>query len=101
MPDFKLAFKHFCFHPGGRAVMDEIQKNLQLDDWHMEPSRMTLHRFGKGRVERGDQVWLGAAGSGYKCASAIWRALMDINSVDHWRGNAWVDSIDKYPVKLA
>lgn len=46
MPDFKLAFKHFCFHPGGRAVMDEIQKNLQLDDWHMEPSRMTLHRFG-------------------------------------------------------
>lgn len=117
VPDFKLAFKHFCFHPGGRAVMDEIQKNLQLDDWCMEPSRMTLHRFGntssssiwyelayiegKGRVNRGDQVWQVAVGSGYKCASAVWRALRDVNPVDDWRCNPWVDSIEKYPVKLA
>ncbi|KAI3823511.1 hypothetical protein L1987_04949 [Smallanthus sonchifolius] len=45
IPDFKLAFEHFCIHAGGRAVLDEIEKNLQLTDWHMEPSRMTLNRF--------------------------------------------------------
>ncbi|KAM7274808.1 hypothetical protein ACFE04_016674 [Oxalis oulophora] len=44
IPDFKLAFEHFCIHAGGRAVLDELQKNMQLSEWHMEPSRMTLHR---------------------------------------------------------
>lgn len=46
IPDFKLAFEHFCIHAGGRAVLDAIQNNLQLSESHMEPSRMTLHRFG-------------------------------------------------------
>ncbi|KAH9288669.1 hypothetical protein KI387_032786, partial [Taxus chinensis] len=41
IPDFKLAFEHFCIHAGGRAVLDELEKNLQLPEWHMEPSRMT------------------------------------------------------------
>lgn len=44
IPDFKLACEHFCIHAGGRAVLDEIEKNLDLSEWHMEPSRMTLHR---------------------------------------------------------
>lgn len=30
IPDFKQAFEHFCIHAGGRAVIDELQKNLQL-----------------------------------------------------------------------
>ncbi|KAL5101846.1 hypothetical protein RYX36_006173 [Vicia faba] len=29
IPDFKLAFEHFCIHAGGRAVIDELEKNLQ------------------------------------------------------------------------
>ncbi|KAH9318947.1 hypothetical protein KI387_020716, partial [Taxus chinensis] len=41
IPDFKLAFENFCIHAGGRAVLDELEKNLQLPEWHMEPSRMT------------------------------------------------------------
>ncbi|KAH9319506.1 hypothetical protein KI387_021275, partial [Taxus chinensis] len=45
IPDFKLAFEHFCIHAGGRAVLDELEKNFQLSEWHMEPSRMTLYRF--------------------------------------------------------
>jgi 3-ketoacyl-CoA synthase len=46
IPDFKQAFEHFCIHAGGRAVIDELQKNLQLSTEHVEASRMTLHRFG-------------------------------------------------------
>ncbi|XP_058085814.1 3-ketoacyl-CoA synthase 1-like [Magnolia sinica] len=117
IPNFKLAFEHFCIHAGGRAVLDELQKNLQLSEWHMEPSRMTLHRFGntsssslwyelayteaKGRVARGDRVWQIAFGSGFKCNSAVWKALRGI-SVEggEWRANPWLDCVDSYPVKV-
>ncbi|RYR56596.1 hypothetical protein Ahy_A05g022288 [Arachis hypogaea] len=91
IPDFKLAFEHFCIHAGGRAVLDELEKNLQLSPWHMEPSRMTLYRFGntsssslwyelayteaKGRVKKGDRVWQIVFGSEFKCNSAVWKAL--------------------------
>ena len=47
IPDFKLAFEHFCIHAGGRAVLDELEKNLNLSEYHMEPSRMTLYRYHK------------------------------------------------------
>ncbi|KAM7509432.1 hypothetical protein LguiA_019885 [Lonicera macranthoides] len=32
IPYFKLAFEHFCIHAGGRAVLDELEKNLQLSE---------------------------------------------------------------------
>ncbi|CAA3023308.1 3-ketoacyl- synthase 1 [Olea europaea subsp. europaea] len=115
IPDFKLAFEHFCIHAGGRAVLDELQNNLQLTEWHMEPSRMTLHRFGntsssslwyelayteaKGRVSRGNRVWQIAFGSGFKCNSAVWRALREIPAKE-CEGNPWFDCIDKYPVEV-
>lgn len=116
IPDFKLAFEHFCIHAGGRAVLDEVHKNLQLTEWHMEPSRMTLHRFGntsssslwyelayteaKGRVRSGDRVWQIAFGSGFKCNSAVWRALRTVEVGRSSRTNPWVDCVDKYPVKI-
>ncbi|KAL5572193.1 hypothetical protein UlMin_021790 [Ulmus minor] len=115
IPDFKLAFEHFCIHAGGRAVLDELQKNLQLSDWHMEPSRMTLHRFGntsssslwyelayteaKGRVGKGDRVWQIAFGSGFKCNSAVWKALRNVPEREPV-GNPWFDSVDRYPIKV-
>ncbi|RZC81117.1 hypothetical protein C5167_043682 [Papaver somniferum] len=115
IPDFKTAFEHFCIHAGGRAVLDELEKNLQISSWHMEPSRMTLHRFGntsssslwyelayieaKGRVSRGDRVWQIAFGSGFKCNSAVWRSLREI-PVGECKTNPWSDSVDRYPVKV-
>ncbi|KAL8159990.1 hypothetical protein V2J09_001527 [Rumex salicifolius] len=114
IPDFKKAFEHFCIHAGGRAVLDAIEKNLRLEEWHMEPSRMTLHRFGntsssslwyelayteaKGRVRGGDRVWQIAFGSGFKCNSAVWKALREIPVQDPT--NPWTDSIENYPVKM-
>lgn len=114
IPDFKLAFDHFCIHAGGRAVLDEVEKNLQLSEWHMEPSRMTLYRFGntssssiwyelayteaKGRVRRGDRVWQIAFGSGFKCNSAVWRALRTVKMDPRY--SPWSDCIEQLPVKV-
>lgn len=114
IPDFKLAFEHFCIHAGGRAVLDELEKNLQLSDWHMEPSRMTLYRFGntsssslwyelsytesKARVKRGDRIWQIAFGSGFKCNSAVWKALKTIKPATE--KNPWMDEIHRFPVDV-
>ncbi|KAH9696164.1 3-ketoacyl-CoA synthase 4 [Citrus sinensis] len=112
IPDFKLAFDHFCIHAGGRAVIDELEKNLQLLPEHVEASRMTLHRFGntssssiwyelayteaKGRMRRGNRVWQIAFGSGFKCNSAVWQALRNVKPSPN---SPWEDCIDKYPVQ--
>ncbi|CAM8882106.1 unnamed protein product [Rhodiola kirilowii] len=113
IPDFKQAFDHFCIHAGGRAVIDELQKSLQLSSEHVEASRMTLHRFGntsssslwyemsyiesKGRMKKGNRVWQIAFGSGFKCNSAVWAANRTVKTpVD----GPWADCIDRYPVHI-
>ncbi|KAJ8444672.1 hypothetical protein Cgig2_030346 [Carnegiea gigantea] len=114
IPDFKQAFEHFCIHAGGRAVIDELQKNLQLSDEHVEASRMTLHRFGntsssslwyelsyieaKGRIRKGDRVWQIAFGSGFKCNSAVWKSLK--SDKKPMEDSPWVDCIHRYPVHI-
>ncbi|KAI3933917.1 hypothetical protein MKX01_028243 [Papaver californicum] len=114
IPDFKHAFDHFCIHAGGKAVIDEMEKNLKLSPLHIEPSRMTLHRFGntssssiwyelayieaKGRMHKNHLIWQIALGSGFKCNSAVWIALKNVkpSSTDN---NPWEDCIDRYPVE--
>ncbi|MFS7979868.1 putative very-long-chain 3-oxoacyl-CoA synthase [Helianthus anomalus] len=113
LPDFKMAFDHFCIHAGGRAVIDEMEKNLELTQEHVEPSRMTLHRFGntssssiwyelayteaKGRMKKGNRVWQIAFGSGFKCNSAVWEAVRSVKPSVH---NPWNDCVDNYPVEM-
>ncbi|XP_021603904.2 3-ketoacyl-CoA synthase 11, partial [Manihot esculenta] len=114
IPDFKLAFEHFCIHPGGRAVLDTVEKSLDLTEWHMEPSRMTLYRFAntsstsiwyelayseaKGRIKKGNRVWQLGFGSGFKCNSVVWRALRSINPANE--ENPWIDEINDFPVHI-
>ncbi|XP_018480349.1 3-ketoacyl-CoA synthase 16 [Raphanus sativus] len=113
MPDFKLAFEHFCIHAGGRALIDELEKNLHLSPLHVEASRMTLHRFGntssssiwyelayteaKGRMKKGDRTWQIALGSGFKCNSCVWVALRNVKASAN---NPWEDCLHKYPVEI-
>ncbi|KMT07039.1 hypothetical protein BVRB_6g153680 [Beta vulgaris subsp. vulgaris] len=114
LPDFKLAFEHFCIHAGGRAVLDELEKKLELSQWNMEPSRMTLYRYGntsssslwyelayleaKGRIKKGDKTWQIGFGSGFKCNSTVWHALRNIYPNEG--SNPWMDEIDKFPVHV-
>ncbi|EMS62057.1 3-ketoacyl-CoA synthase 1 [Triticum urartu] len=120
IPNFRRAFEHFCVHAGGRAVLEEVQRSLSLEDKDMEPSRCALHRFGntsssslwyelayaeaKGRVKRGNRVWQIGFGSGFKCNSAVWRALRDVPAVsppgpEEKACNPWADCVAKYPPK--
>lgn len=103
IPDFKLAFDHFCIHTGGRGVIDAIEKQLELTVDGMGPSRETLYRYGnlssasiwyvlanietKKGVKRGEKVWQIAFGSGFKCNSAVWRAMKDVNM----RHGVWLE----------
>ncbi|XP_028771991.1 3-ketoacyl-CoA synthase 2-like [Neltuma alba] len=114
VPNFKSAFEHFCIHTGGRAVLDTMQKSLELQDWDVEPSRMTLYGFGntssssvwyelayceaKGRIKKGDRIWQLAFGSGFKCNSAVWGALDNVEAGS--LKNPWNDEIHKFPVNV-
>ncbi|KAM3230598.1 hypothetical protein ACQJBY_061022 [Aegilops geniculata] len=112
IPDFRTAFEHFCIHAGGRAIIDELQKNLGLSDEQVEASRMTLHKFGntsssslwyelgyieaKGRMRKGDRVWMIGFGSGFKCNGAAWECIQPARNAD----GPWATSIHKYPVDI-
>eukprot|EP01018_Ginkgo_biloba_P009421 Gb_17018 [translate_table: standard] len=110
IPNFRLAFHHFCIHPGGRAVVNGIGKNLKLTDHDLEPSRMSLHRFGntstsglwyesayleaKRLYKVGDRMWQISLGSGFKCNSAVWEILRETH---HSEKTVWDDCIHRYP----
>ncbi|KAL6631303.1 hypothetical protein ACP70R_028153 [Stipagrostis hirtigluma subsp. patula] len=71
IPNFCTAFEYFCIHAGGPAVINSVQQSFNLSDELVEPSRMTLHRFGnqssssvwyelayieaKGKMQKGDR----------------------------------------------
>ncbi|KAK8965950.1 3-ketoacyl-CoA synthase 10 [Platanthera guangdongensis] len=114
IPNYRLAFDHLCVHAASKSVLDELEKNLCLKDTDMEASRSTLHRFGntssssiwyelayleaKGRVRRGDRIWQLAFGSGFKCNSAVWRAVRRVKKPAR---NPWTDCVHRYPATAA
>jgi len=94
VPDFKRGVDHFCIHAGGRAVIDGIEKNMKLEPYHTEPSRMTLMNYGNtssssiwyemeyileqqksNPLKKGDRVMQIGFGSGFKCCSGVWLKL--------------------------
>jgi 3-ketoacyl-CoA synthase len=64
-------------------MVDTVQRGLGVSDDDVEPSRMTLHQFGytlsssvmyelaytkaKGRMRKGDRVWMISFGVGFEC----------------------------------
>ncbi|KAF3447383.1 hypothetical protein FNV43_RR12569 [Rhamnella rubrinervis] len=112
VPDFKTAFDHFCIHTGGKAVIQQVERVMGLGDEVTEPARMTLHRFGntssssvlyelayfeaKGRVRKGDRMWMVGFGTGFKICSLVWKSLSDLNLESD---NPWSDCIHRYPLK--
>jgi predicted naringenin-chalcone synthase len=37
---------HWAIHPGGRSILDTVQKSFSLSDNAMKPSRKILRNFG-------------------------------------------------------
>jgi len=94
VPDFKRGIDHFCIHAGGRAVIEGIEKNMNLHQYHTEPSKMTLLNYGNtssssiwyeleyimehqttNPLKKGHRVMQIGFGSGFKCTSGVWLKL--------------------------
>ncbi|ERN00072.1 hypothetical protein AMTR_s00105p00127920 [Amborella trichopoda] len=81
VPDFKRAFEHLCIHAGGKAVIDELEKNLQFGNTSSSSLWYEMSYIeAKGRMKKGDRVWQIGFGSGFKCNSAVWKCNRSIKA---------------------
>ncbi|KAM7274224.1 hypothetical protein ACFE04_028888 [Oxalis oulophora] len=114
MPNFKTVIQHFCLPTSGKQMITEIGKRLKLSERDKEAALMTFKRFGnqsssalwyelayieaKGRVKKGDRVWLVGLGTGIKCNSAVWECVRPIMNESNI--GPWADCIDQYPTTI-
>uniref|UniRef100_A0A7N0UZK1 3-ketoacyl-CoA synthase n=1 Tax=Kalanchoe fedtschenkoi TaxID=63787 RepID=A0A7N0UZK1_KALFE len=115
VPNFKTAVDHFMLPTSGKAWVKTMGKGLGLDEWDVEPTLMTLRRFGnqssssiwyvlayieaKGRVKEGDRLLQLMVGTGMKCCSAVWECVRSING--EAETGPWADCIDRYPEAMS
>lgn len=114
VPRFDKVIHHFCIPPTSLSLVKEIGRRLKLREEHIEPAKMTIHRFGnqssagmwyemayieaKCRIKKGDKLWQIWAGSGLKCCSIILESLRNLEQEDSI--GPWNDCICEYPVNL-
>ncbi|CAL6035838.1 3-ketoacyl-CoA_synthase [Hexamita inflata] len=112
-PKINKAIDHFCFHTGGRGVLDSMQEQFELADSQIAASRASLYRYGNTSsasiwyelayhesvrsVNKGNKVWQVAFGSGFKCNSLVLKALRNIR---HDR-NIFDESEPEYTLDLS
>lgn len=109
--NLKTGIKHFCIHPGGRAIIDKVGESLGLNSYDLEPSRMALYRFGntssgglwyelgyleaKKRLKKGEKILMISLGAGFKCNNCVWEVMRNLEDA-----NVWEDCIDRYPPNI-
>jgi predicted naringenin-chalcone synthase len=85
----KESVKHWALHPGGRAILDSLQKGLCLSDEEMQPSRRVLNNYGntssvsilfvlneflrEGKLEKGESLCAIAFGPGLSMEMALFK----------------------------
>ncbi|KAJ1437315.1 hypothetical protein SESBI_03642 [Sesbania bispinosa] len=87
-----------------RVIREEEVTETVKDDstslWeHIQQLQLAYIKV-KGRVSKGNRVWQIALKSGFKCNTAVWKAVRDMLIVGDWQGNPWDDFVDKYPVNV-
>jgi 3-ketoacyl-CoA synthase len=89
--DFKCYVNHFNIHVGGKAILNTMQKILDLTDEHMKPSKTVLYEKGNvltssiwyqldylrknKKLKKNEKVLQVAFGAGFKSVCCIWKIL--------------------------
>ena len=66
VPDFTTAFEHFCIHPGGKAVIEEVSKQLKLRPEQSLPMLVPFERYGN---TSSSSTW---------CAAPLWSSAYKV-----------------------